>query len=130
MHTVVTNPISNSITGSFAGKPLARTDGGWLTVETKNAAAAACAYRRRSGGLAIVERHRDRVSVVFDTAPARTDALLGHQVAYGLLALAAARGYAEFELEFIERAHALGEGRADLAIGDGLAHADDHDELR
>jgi hypothetical protein len=42
--------------------------------------------------------------------------LLGHEVAYGLLALAAARGHAKLELEFIEGTHALGEGRANLAI--------------
>jgi hypothetical protein len=35
MHTVVTNPISNSITGSLAGKPLARADDGLLTVDAK-----------------------------------------------------------------------------------------------
>ncbi|EAY68400.1 hypothetical protein BDAG_01113 [Burkholderia dolosa AU0158] len=44
MHTVVTNPISNSITGSLAGKPLARADDGLLTVDAKNAAAAARAH--------------------------------------------------------------------------------------
>lgn len=130
MQTVVTNPISNSMTGSLAGKPLARADGGLLTVETKNAAGPHAYASRRSGGLAVVERHRDWVSVVLDTAPARADTLLGHEVAYGLLALAAARGDAKLELEFIERVDALGEGRADLAIGNRLAHADDHDELR
>lgn len=45
--------------------------------------------------------------MMLDTAPARADALFGHEVAYGLLALAAARGHAELELEFIERVHAL-----------------------
>lgn len=70
------------------------------------------------------------MSVVLDTAPARADTLLGHEVAYGLLALAAARGHAKLELELIERADAFGEGRANLAIGNRLAHADDHDELR
>jgi hypothetical protein len=32
MQTVVTNPISNSMTGSLAGKPLARAENGLLTV--------------------------------------------------------------------------------------------------
>ncbi|EAY64200.1 hypothetical protein BCPG_02516 [Burkholderia cenocepacia PC184] len=86
--------------------------------------------RCSSGRLAVVERDRDRMSMMLDTAPARADALFGHEVAYGLLALAAARGHAELELEFIERVHALGKGRANLAIGNRLAHADDHDELR
>ncbi|KGS36867.1 hypothetical protein Y045_5974 [Burkholderia pseudomallei MSHR2451] len=44
MHTVVTNPISNSITGSFAGRPLARTgrlaDG--LVKRERGARGAAC----------------------------------------------------------------------------------------
>ncbi|EAY68401.1 hypothetical protein BDAG_01114 [Burkholderia dolosa AU0158] len=84
--------------------------------------------RRRSGRLAFVERYRDRVSMMLDAATARADAMLGHEVAYGLLALAAARSYAEFELEFIERVDALGERRANLAIRYRLAHADDHDE--
>ncbi|CAG9258136.1 hypothetical protein BCEP4_1960006 [Burkholderia cepacia] len=130
MQTVVTNPISNSMTGSLAGKPLARVDGGLLTVKTKMRPGPHVYTRRRSGRLAFVERDRDRMSVVLDSALARADALFGHEVAYGLLALAAARGHAELELEFIERVHALCEGRANLAIGNRLAHADDHGELR
>ncbi|CAI8880778.1 hypothetical protein EMIT0158MI4_260037 [Burkholderia ambifaria] len=116
MQTVVTNPISNSMTGSLAGKPLARAENGLLTVGHKMRRRPHAHARRRSGGLAVVERDRDRMSVVLDAAPARADALLGHEVAYGLLALAAARGHAELELEFVEGTHALGEGRANLAI--------------
>ncbi|CAN0622208.1 conserved protein of unknown function [Burkholderia multivorans] len=92
-------------------------------------AACGCA-RRRSGGLALVERHRDRVRVMLDATMARADALFGHEVANGLLAFAAATGHAKLELEFVEGIHAIREGCADLAVGDGLAHADDHDEVR
>lgn len=68
------------------------------------------------------------MSVMLDTAPARAHAVLGHQVAYRLLAFAAAGRHAKLELKLVERVHALREGRANLPIGNRLAYADDHDE--
>ena len=54
---------------------------------------------------------------------------LSHDFAYRFLAFAAARCHAEFELQLIEGIGAFGDGRADLAVGNRLADADDHDSV-
>ena len=84
---------------------------------------------RRLSGLAFVERdvYRLRRCPALDTALAFADTALSHDFANGLFALAAASGYAEFELQFLERIRALRDGGADLAVGNGLADANNHD---
>jgi hypothetical protein len=126
MQSAVTKPMSNSISNSWR-----KTSGCWLRVwlacrrkvgrKTSRAAA--------SGRFALVERHLHRAcgAGALDAATRFADAALSHDVAYRFFALAAARGHAEFELEFIERIDTFGDERADLSIGDGLADADNHD---
>ncbi|CAM2178308.1 hypothetical protein PSAC2689_30008 [Paraburkholderia sacchari] len=87
---------------------------------------------RESGGLALVERqgnglrHGCRVRMAH-AAVRRAGAALRHHFAHGFLALAAAGRDAEFELQLVEGVDAFRDGGADRSVGDGLAHADNHD---
>ena len=51
---------------------------------------------------------------------------LRHDVPHGFLALAAAGGHTELELQLVERIDTFRNGGADLPIGNRLADADDH----
>src|SRR5690242_13616902 len=85
-------------------------------------------WRARLRGLAFVERDKRRLrrNHALDAALAFADAALSHDFAHRFLALAATRRHTEFELKLVERIGAFRDGRADLTVGDGLAHANDH----
>jgi hypothetical protein len=55
------------------------------------------------------------------------NAALSHDLAHRFFALAAARGHAQLELQLLETVRTLRNGGPDLSVGDGLAHANDHD---
>jgi hypothetical protein len=125
IHSVATKPMSISISGSSSG-----TGGCWLWrpgVQTNTEKGVNGAESLR--GLAFVERHLHRLLryMARDAALALADAALGHDVPDGRLALAAAGSDAEFELQLVEGVRAFRHGSADFAVGNGLAHANDHD---
>ena len=88
---------------------------------------ASSALRLRS--LTFVESHMNRLrnGAPLDAARGLANTALSHDFAHRFLALAAARGHAEFELQLVERIRPFGDGRADFAIGNRLADTDDHD---
>jgi hypothetical protein len=126
MPGIVTIPMSNSISNS-----LRKTSGCWLRTrlgcdERKSSREEAAAAA--SGCLAVVKRHKCLAGHIgaFDAAARFASAALSHDVAHRLLALTATGCHAEFELKVIERIDALGDGRTDSPVGNGLAYADDH----
>jgi len=84
---------------------------------------AACLSR-----FALVKRYLNGLSrgLPLGAALAFANAALGHHFTYRLLAPAAAGRHAELELQFFECVGPVRDGCADLAVGYGLAYADDH----
>jgi hypothetical protein len=133
MDNVVTKQISNSITVSLdnersladvqlAGFGILGRNGHARPVE--NAKADPTAARTSGGFKLAAERHRGHMSMMFDVW---RDATRRDHVVHGFLTPAAAGRDAQLELELIERFGAFRDGGANLPVGYGLAHADNHD---
>jgi hypothetical protein len=88
----------------------------WVSVDTAK-------YRKTrqreeaSGCLALIKGQRRDRHVLLDTATRRAHAALLHHIANAFFTLAAAHGHAEFELQFVEGIHSLGDGGPNLSVG-------------
>ena len=67
-----------------------------------------------------------RVRRALHAAARFTYPALRHDVSHRFLALAAARGDTELELQFVERIDTFRDGGANLPVRNGLADADNH----